>query len=717
MALATGPQNAAKPTTSFLTGAVYNSTPPTVGAGQQCALQCDVNGKLIVSATFSGTISGNAAAGPTGSLVPASADYIGFNVGGNLVGVSAGNPLPITGSISASNPSVGPTGSPVPADATAIGVQDGSGNLQIASSANPVRIDPTGTTIQPVNGTVVVKGNVASGSAVSGANPPVLVAGQDGTNVRTLLSSSTGQLHVIVDSGGGGGTQYTDGTAESAGAFTITVAGSYNGTDVVGLRSDASNNLLVNLNTAVPAGTNLIGLIEISDGTNAMGAMANFGTSPTGVKALNANASLFIGTTVASAAASGVQLVGIEGHAGGVFDAATGAAVPANAIMVGGTDGTDLRAFSVNSSGQQVVVGAGTAGSGSGGVLSIQGVASGVTVPITGTITAVTTITNPVTVVGDAASGSAVAGNPVLVAGQDGTDARTLLTSNTGQLHVVADTGSTTAVTQATAANLNATVVPGGSAIFEVSPTTAANTVSNTFFTQIGDGTHAATLNSTTYTAKYGLDVNLLGTLGTAFTTAGFVDIKGADGNVFVRQATAANLNATVVPGGSAVFEVSPTTAANTKTNPFVSAITDGTNVITAAISAWGTAPTGTEVQGVNALVLAGTAGGPTPKGYHVSSNAVQAIKSSAGQFYGYFLDNTANTLTSYYQFFNVASGSVTLGTTASLFVIPVPGGSAANLSMNPGWAFSTAMSFAVTTTYNGSTFPANAVDATVTYL
>ncbi len=866
MALGTGPQNAAKPTTSFLTGAVYNATPPTVGSGQQCALQCDVNGKLIVSATFSGTISGNAAAGPTGSLVPASADYIGFNVGGNLVGVSAGNPLPITGSISASNPSVGPTGSPVPADATAIGVQDGSGNLQIASSANPVRIDPTGTTIQPVNGTVVVKGNVASGSAVSGANPPVLVAGQDGTNVRTLLSSSTGQLHVIVDSGGGGGTQYTDGTAESAGAFTITVAGSYNGTDVVGLRSDASNNLLVNLNTAVPAGTNLIGLIEISDGTNAMGAMANFGTSPTGVKALNANASLFIGTTVASAAASGVQLVGIEGHAGGVFDAATGAAVPANAIMVGGTDGTDLRAFSVNSSGQQVVVGAGTAGSGSGGVLSIQGVASGVTVPITGTITAVTTITNPVTVVGDAASGSAVAGNPVLVAGQDGTDARTLLTSNTGQLHVVADTGSTTAVTQATAANLNATVVPGGSAIFEVSPTTAANTsanpffneitdgtnvmgamtnfgttptavkalsanvslfqgttavgsgaplqvslantgsnstaistkdaadmsgttpgtapsntlitggiynssapspttgqtlplqldssgnlnvnikagagsggtaitdegtftegttsftpiggyyktsptalttgeggavsltsaramfidlhsvggtavtlgqavaassipvvlpsgtnvpvtgtltavtsitnpvtvvgdaasgsavagnpvltggsdgtdartfltsstgqlhvvadtgsttavtqataanlnatvvpggsaifevspttaantVSNTFFTQIGDGTHAATLNSTTYTSKYGLDVILLGTKGTAFTTAGFVDIKGADGNVFVRQATAANLNATVVPGGSAVFEVSPTTAANT---------------------------------------------------------------------------------------------------------------------------------------------------------
>jgi hypothetical protein len=39
---------------------------------------------------------------------------------------------------------------------------------------------------------------------------------------------------------------------------------------------------------------------------------------------------------------------------------------------------------------------------------------------------------------------------------------------------------------------------------------------------------------------------------GTAPTTAGFIDIKGADGNVFVRQATATNLNAAVVGTGTA---------------------------------------------------------------------------------------------------------------------------------------------------------------------
>ena len=37
---------------------------------------------------------GNAAASTTGAAVPASADYIGFNSGGNLTGVSATNPLP-----------------------------------------------------------------------------------------------------------------------------------------------------------------------------------------------------------------------------------------------------------------------------------------------------------------------------------------------------------------------------------------------------------------------------------------------------------------------------------------------------------------------------------------------------------------------------------------------------------------------------------------------
>ena len=116
-----------------------------------------------------------------------------------------------SGGGSGSNASVGPTGATAPTSATEIGIIV-AGNLEGVSAANPLPV-----------------------------------------------------------SGAGGGTQYTDETAETAGAFTITAVGLYNGTDVVGLRGDASNNLLIKVNTALPAGTNLIGQVEITDGTNILG--------------------------------------------------------------------------------------------------------------------------------------------------------------------------------------------------------------------------------------------------------------------------------------------------------------------------------------------------------------------------------------------------------------------------------------------------------------
>ena len=98
---------------------------------------------------------GNASVGVNGSPAPLSSTEIGFiNASGNEVGVSASNPLPITGTITALNASVDPTGVAAPAFATEIGVISAGGNLVGASATNPVRIDPTGTTIQPVSGTI-----------------------------------------------------------------------------------------------------------------------------------------------------------------------------------------------------------------------------------------------------------------------------------------------------------------------------------------------------------------------------------------------------------------------------------------------------------------------------------------------------------------------------------------------------------------------------------
>jgi hypothetical protein len=80
----------------------------------------------------------------------------------------------------------------------------------------------------------------------------------------------------------------------------------------------------------------------------------------------------------------------------------------------------------------------------------------------------------------------------------------------------------------------------------------AAETTKVLGVTRTADGAgNLLTSNSTTPTAKFALDSNITSILGTAPSAAGKLDVKGADGDVFVRQATAANLNATVVGTGT----------------------------------------------------------------------------------------------------------------------------------------------------------------------
>lgn len=75
-----------------------------------------------------------------------------------------------------------------------------------------------------------------------------------------------------------------------------------------------------------------------------------------------------------------------------------GVTIPSNTsgLFVACSDGTNVRHMSSDSSGRPIVVGAGTAGSPSGGVLSIQGVSSGTNVPVSvsGTVTISGTVTS-----------------------------------------------------------------------------------------------------------------------------------------------------------------------------------------------------------------------------------------------------------------------------------------------------------------------------------
>ena len=105
----------------------------------------------------------------------------------------------------------------------------------------------------------------------------------------------------------------------------------------------------------------------------------------------------------------------------------------------------------------------------------------------------------------------------------------------------------------------------------------------------------------------------------------------------------------------------------------------------------------------------------PTTTGLSMFDNsgnpvtAVVAVKASGGGLYGYYIGN-ANTTTCYLQIFNVASGSVSLGSTVPNLTFPIPpqnatnGNGGANLALSIPITFSTAISLASTTTAAGGT-------------
>jgi hypothetical protein len=162
-------QNASSPTNELIVGGQFNTTPTTITSGNVSPLQLDSAGNLLVNVKSGGGSGSNAAAGLTGSAVPTSADYVGFNSGGNLVGVSSSNALPVT-------------------------VQNSS-------------IAVTGTFFQgtqPVSGTVTAnQGTAAATTAgwpiIDGTLAEVTAAWTTGTSVNTTLALTvTGYSSVVV---------------------------------------------------------------------------------------------------------------------------------------------------------------------------------------------------------------------------------------------------------------------------------------------------------------------------------------------------------------------------------------------------------------------------------------------------------------------------------------------------------------------------------------
>lgn len=92
-----------------------------------------------------------------------------------------------------------------------------------------------------------------------------------------------------------------------------------------------------------------------------------------------------------------------------------------------------------------------------------------------------------------------------------------------------------------------------------------------------------------------------------------------------------------------------------------------------------------------------------------------QAVKASAGLLGGWYISNP-NTSSAFVEIWDVASGSVTVGTTNPKILLEIPASSAANVEFTNGINFGTAITIAATTTAGGNTAPSTGLNANFFY-
>lgn len=267
-------------------GAVTTAA-PTYSTGTDQPLSIDTSGNLRVVVSGGGGGGGNAAAGLTGTTVPTSAGYTGFNSGGNLVGVSTSAPLPVNFTN------------------TTLAVTN-AGTFSVQASSIPAVTQPTASLL---NATVVGTGTFAVQNTSNSAGHVTLAAPTYTTNTDQPLSLDTaGNLRVTVTGGSSAN------PAAGSTGVAVPAAASYTGfEDVSGnlVGASAANpfpthidntSFAVTQGTAASLNATVVGtgtfatqvtaLPAIPAGTNTIGAISNTGfvaSQPT-ASALNVTA-------------------------------------------------------------------------------------------------------------------------------------------------------------------------------------------------------------------------------------------------------------------------------------------------------------------------------------------------------------------------------------------------------------------------------------------
>lgn len=249
--------------------------------------------------------------------------------------------------------------------------------------------------------------SVSNGSAIPAGTSALMIAGSDGTNSRFITLDSSGR-QLLVGAG----------VAGTPAGGVLSIQGVTGGTSIpisINTPDVTATGSLGALNAAVPialAGTSgvamqlvagsLVGTIvpEISfdGGTTWVGTFFDDPTTGNKVSSIvfASNNTATARTLVSADGASnmrvrvslytsGTATANLRGSSQNepsvLFSGTAGGVLPPTIAQMGGTDGANLRAMSTDTSGHPVIVGPGTAGTPSGGVVTIQGVSGGTVVP------------------------------------------------------------------------------------------------------------------------------------------------------------------------------------------------------------------------------------------------------------------------------------------------------------------------------------------------
>lgn len=476
-------------------------------------------------------------------------------------GISGGTPITISGTVTAANPSVSSNGSAIPSSSTLVGFTDGtnlqpskvfdtnsgagteyvlgvnlrgsgtSGSLELGTSSNPLRIDPTGTTIQPVSATSLPLPTGAStettlsslnnkfsslGQKISTNSAPVVLA----SDQSAIPVSQSGSWTVLSNIGTTGGLAL-DSTLSKLTVSQSTALGSNTQILIGGsVSTSAPSYSTGNIN---PLSLTTIGALRV-DGSSTTQPVSgtltvNQGTNPWATD-ITDRATRLLGVIYGS---RGQQLLQTATN----FNTQVEIAVDATLIdprQIRSLTSSDIITANAGS-GIFNITGTGTAGSSASGIVSVQGIAGGTALPISGSITA--------TNASIGSNSSVIPTSSTQIGGSVSTAAPTYINGNLNPLSLTIS---------------GALRVDGSSVVQPISATSLPlPTGASTAAKQPTLGT-AGTASTDVITVQGIASMTALKVDGSATTqpVSGTITANAGTGNFTVVQATASNLNANV---------------------------------------------------------------------------------------------------------------------------------------------------------------------------